>query len=69
FEGKIHCFHMKDCRIEGGKLTQCPIGEGMLDYDFILSTIKSYNPDAVLVLEGTVEPNIQRAVEIITKTW
>ena len=69
FEGKIHCFHMKDCRIDNGKLTQCPIGDGMLDYDFILSTIKSYNPDAVLVLEGTVEPHIQRAVEIITKTW
>ena len=69
FEGRIHCFHIKYCFIKYCKLTQCPIGDGMIDYDFMLSTIKSYDKNATLVLEGTVEPHIGRAVEIITNKW
>lgn len=69
FEGRIHCFHMKDCTFDGGKVTQCPIGEGNLDYSYLLREIKAYDEDAVLVLEGTTGDNIPKATKIITELW
>ena len=53
--------------IEDGKLRQCGVGKGILDYDKILSKIYSSNPDAILVLEGTVGEDIDFAVSYLRK--
>lgn len=65
FGGRILLFHVKDFVIEDGRLRQCGVGHGVLDYDRILSKIHSKNPDAILVLEGTVGEDIDYAVSYL----
>lgn len=69
FDGKIHCFHMKDCCLVDGKLKQCAIGKGIFDYKRVLSLIKQSNPDATLVLEGTTGEDILPSVQLIRDLW
>lgn len=70
FSGRIHAFHMKDCIIaEGEAPKQVPFGTGDLDIPFIIKRIKEYDPDAVLVLEGTTGEYIKPAAEIIRTEW
>ena len=69
FDGRIHCFHMKDFTLEGGKVRQCNIGAGLFDYDYILSEIRSYDKNAVLVLEGTTGDAIKPSIALIRSKW
>ncbi|MBP5177630.1 MAG: sugar phosphate isomerase/epimerase [Clostridia bacterium] len=69
FEGRIHCFHMKDFKVIDGKPVQCAIGEGLFDYDHFLREIRSYDENAVLVLEGTTGDAIAPSVALIRKKW
>ena len=70
FAGDILLFHMKDCILQNGKAPlQTPFGQGGLDLNAILGRIKAYDKNAVLVLEETVAPNIQHAVDTIKNTW
>ncbi len=70
FAGEILLFHMKDCTFSTqGKPRQVPFGTGDLDLGAILSKIKAYDPDAVLTLEGTTNPDIARAVTTINTIW
>ncbi|MGM9632103.1 MAG: sugar phosphate isomerase/epimerase family protein [Eubacteriales bacterium] len=62
FGDRILLFHIKDFVIEDGKLKQCGVGKGILDYDRILSRIYTHNPNAILVLEGTVGADLPTAV-------
>lgn len=65
FGDRILLFHIKDFVVEDGKLKQCSVGRGILDYDRILDMIYKHNPDATLVLEGTTGDDIAFAVEYI----
>ena len=67
FKNKILLFHIKDFVIEDGKLKQCGVGKGVLDFDKILSKIHASNPNAVLVLEGTTGEDIEYAVSFLRK--
>lgn len=70
FAGDIQVFHMKDCILQNGKKPlQTPFGQGGLDIAAILRRIKAYDKNAVLVLEETVAPDIEIAVETIKNTW
>ncbi|MDE6586189.1 MAG: sugar phosphate isomerase/epimerase [Clostridia bacterium] len=69
FAGKIHVFHIKDCVFEDGKLKQVAPGKGMFDFDKILSKIKAYDKNAVLVLEGTTGDDIVPCVNFIKEVW
>ena len=69
FAGKIHVFHIKDCVFEDGKLKQVAPGKGMFDFDKILSKIKAYDKDAILVLEGTTGDDIVPCIEFIKAKW
>lgn len=70
FEGRIHCFHMKDCQfVAGQRPKQMPFGQGELDLNAITREIKAYDPNATLVLEGTTAPYIQSAANQIKKLW
>ena len=51
--------------VEEGKLKQCGVGRGILDYDRILSAIYNHNKNAILVLEGTVGDDLPFAVSYI----
>ena len=70
FAGDILLFHMKDCRfVNGGAPKQVPLGTGDLDQKAILKRIKRYDPNAVLVLEGTAGAHIANAVTKIREIW
>ncbi|MBP3400059.1 MAG: sugar phosphate isomerase/epimerase [Erysipelotrichaceae bacterium] len=65
FNDKILLFHLKDCILEDGKIKQCSVGKGILDYDRIIEMIYHHNPDAVLVFEGTVGEDLISSIEYI----
>lgn len=69
FKGLIRVFHIKDCVFEDGKLKQVAPGKGMFDFKEILSRIKAYDKDAVLVLEGTTGDDIVPCIRFIKKVW
>ena len=69
FAGKILVFHIKDCVFEDGKLKQVAPGKGMFDFNKILGKIKSYDENAILVLEGTTGENILPCIEFIKNKW
>ena len=65
FGDRILLFHIKDFVISDGKLKQCGVGKGILDYSRILKAIYDHNPDAILVLEGTTGEDIEYAVSFL----
>ncbi len=67
--GNIVVFHIKDCVFEDGKLKQVAPGNGMFDFDKILSRIKKYDENAALVLEGTTGDDIIPCSEFIRNKW
>lgn len=67
FGDRILLFHVKDFTVGEGKLCQCGVGRGILDYDRIIEMIYSHNPDAILVLEGTVGEDIDYAVSYLNE--
>ena len=67
FGDNILLFHIKDFVVEDGKLRQCGVGKGILDYDRILTKIYNHNPNAILVLEGTTGDDIGYAVSFLRK--
>ncbi len=70
FGDRILLFHMKDCVFENGKAPrQVPFGTGQMDKETILRKIKAHDPNATLVLEGTVTGDIPLAVKTINEIW
>ena len=67
FGEKITLFHIKDYTVDGDRLLQCGVGKGILDYKRIIAKIFRHNPNATLVLEGTVGEDIAYAVGYIRK--
>lgn len=67
FSDNILLFHIKDFVVDEGRLKQCGVGKGRLDFNIILKKIYLSNPDAVLVLEGTTDDDIGYAVSFLTK--
>jgi sugar phosphate isomerase/epimerase len=69
FAGNIVVFHLKDFVVEDGKIKQVAPGKGLFDYDKILSKIKAYDKDAVLVLEGTTGDDIIPCTQFVRRKW
>jgi sugar phosphate isomerase/epimerase len=69
FAGKIIVFHMKDFIIENGAIKQVAPGKGLFDYEAILSEIKAYDKDAILVLEGTTGDDIVPCTQFVKEVW
>lgn len=66
-KGKIRIFHLKDFRVEGGKLVQCGIGDGILDWNYFLKRITEEAPDAALILEGITGKDIGSSIEFVRR--
>lgn len=69
FADKIVVFHIKDFIVEEGKIKQVAPGKGWFDFDQILSKIKAYDKDAILVLEGTTGDDIVTSTQFIRAKW
>jgi len=62
---KITVIHLKDFVVSEGKLKQVGLGQGLMDYPYLIKTIKENVPDAVLVFEGVTGDDIKSSREYI----
>ena len=52
FGDKICIFHLKDFKVEDGKLKNIGLGDGLMDLEHLIPKIKAHCPNAYLVFEG-----------------
>lgn len=62
---KIKVFHLKDYIIENNKLKQVALGKGLMNYPFIIDTIKKNCPDAYLIFEGVKYEDLASSLDYI----
>lgn len=67
FKDKIRVFHVKDFNVVDGKLKQCGIGQGIMNWKYYVSRIKEELSDAVLVFEGVTGEDIQTSIEYMRR--
>lgn len=67
FKSDIKIIHLKDFYPLEDSLKQCGIGKGIIDFDFIISMVKRYSPNAILVFEGVQGEDIYYGLEIISE--
>ncbi len=65
FNDKIAIFHLKDFVVEEGKLKQCCIGRGIMNYDYMIPIIKEKCPTSYLVFEGSKPEDMQFSFNFI----
>lgn len=66
FKDKIVIFHIKDFVVEGETLKQVGLGQGIMDFDYILPIIKTNCPNAYLIFEGVKEQDMQSSFDFIS---
>lgn len=64
---KTKIVHLKDFIIENEQVKQVKIGEGIVDFEFLINEIKKYSTDALFVLEGTLEEDLKDAMNLLEK--
>ncbi|MBQ1482210.1 MAG: sugar phosphate isomerase/epimerase [Erysipelotrichaceae bacterium] len=67
FKDKIRIYHVKDFNVVDGKLVQCGIGQGIMNWQYFIPRIMKETPDAVLILEGVTGKDIQPSIEFIRR--
>ena len=65
FKDKIKVFHLKDFYVEQDKLVQVGLGKGIIDFKFIVETIRQYSPDATMVFEGVKPADMPESLILI----
>ena len=65
FKDDVKIIHLKDFYVEDGKIIQCGLGKGIIDFKFLLDTIKTYSPNATMIFEGVVGNDIPSSKELI----
>lgn len=61
----IVIYHLKDFIVQEGKLKQVGLGDGLMDFDYIIKRIKSETPDAYLVFEGVKKQDMISSIKHI----
>lgn len=61
----IVIFHLKDFVIEDHKLKQVGLGQGLMNFDYMISKIKQSTPDAYLIFEGVTGKDIEPSFILI----
>lgn len=67
FQDKIRVFHVKDFKVEDGKLKQCGIGQGIMDWKYFIPKIQKKVPNAVLIFEGVVGEDIATSIDYLRR--
>lgn len=65
YKDKIVIFHIKDFIINENEFIQVGIGEGLMNYTYIIPKIKKYCPDAYLILEGVKKDKIETSIRYL----
>lgn len=63
---KIAVFHAKDFVVKGDKLLQVPIGDGLMDYQFIKQMINEYRPGLDIIIEGQTDAGLKKSQKFLT---
>ncbi|MCF7931447.1 MAG: sugar phosphate isomerase/epimerase [Acholeplasmataceae bacterium] len=61
----IVIFHLKDFIVEDHKLKQVGLGQGLMNFESMISKIKQTNPDAYLIFEGVTGQDIESSFNLI----
>lgn len=67
FKEKIRIIHLKDYIVKDEKIIQVAPGQGNFDYPYMLKMIKENCPQAVLVFEGVMEPDLTHSYEYLKR--
>ena len=67
FKDDVKIIHLKDFYVENDKIIQCGLGKGIIDFDFILSIVYKYAPNAKLIFEGVTGEDIIPSRNLINK--
>lgn len=59
FKDDVKIIHLKDFYVDDGKIIQCGLGKGIIDFKFLIETIKTYSPNATMIFEGVVGNDIK----------
>ena len=59
FKENIKIIHLKDFYVENEKIIQCGLGKGIIDFKFIVDSIKQLCPEATMVFEGVTGEDYQ----------
>lgn len=65
FKEDVKIIHLKDFYVKDDKIVQCGLGKGIIDFDFIVSTVYKYSPNATLVFEGVTGDDIKPSLKLI----
>lgn len=66
FPSDIAIFHLKDFIVAEDQLVQVGLGQGLMDYETIISLIKKEQPNAYLIFESIVGEDIQSSYQFIS---
>ncbi len=67
FGDMIKVFHVKDFNVKDGKLVQCGIGQGIMNWKYFIPRIRRECPNAILILEGVTGKDIHPSIEFIRR--
>lgn len=67
FKDNIVLFHLKDYVVDGDKLKQVGLGQGILNLPYILSKIKENYPNAYCIFEGVKPEDMESSMEFVKK--
>ena len=67
FKDDVKIIHLKDFYVEDDKIVQCGLGKGIIDFDYLLSIVYKYSPNATLIFEGVTGEDILPSKNLISK--
>lgn len=65
FKEDVKIIHLKDFYVEEEKIVQCGLGKGIIDFEYLLKTVKKFAPNATLIFEGVVGDDIITSKKLI----
>ena len=65
FGDKIVAVHLKDFKVEGGRIIPVNLGEGLIDHAAIAAIIAKHKPLSYVVLEETKDDHIGKALQLL----
>ena len=65
FKEDVKIIHLKDFKVVNGEIIQCGLGKGIIDFSFIINTVKKFAPDSTLIFEGVVNDDIPTSLNLI----
>ncbi|MEH7254073.1 sugar phosphate isomerase/epimerase family protein [Neobacillus niacini] len=69
FGDRMVIVHAKDFIIEDEQVKMVPVGQGLLNYDFLFNLLKRKKPFINILMESTKEPHIDRSIAYLKEKY